>query len=64
MNCLQEAEISCPYCGEVISILLDGSVEEQQYIEDCQVCCRPMVIVSSVSSQGDCHVEARHENDA
>jgi hypothetical protein len=64
MNCLQEVDISCPYCGEVISILVDGSVEAQQYIEDCQVCCRPIVIVLSVSSRGDCLVEARHENDA
>jgi hypothetical protein len=64
MNCLQEVDISCPYCGEVISILVDGSVEKQQYIEDCQVCCQPIVIVSSVSSRSGCLVEARHENDA
>jgi len=64
MNCLHEVDINCPYCGETISIVLDGSIEEQHYIEDCQVCCRPIVIVSSVSPQGDCHVEARHENDA
>jgi len=64
MNSLHEVDIRCPYCGEAISIMVDGSIEEQQYIEDCQVCCRPIVIVSSVSSQGDCLVEARHENDA
>ena len=64
MNCLHELDISCPYCGETISIVVDGSIEEQQYIEDCQVCCRPIVIVLNVSSQGDFHVEARHENDA
>ena len=33
---------SCPYCGEPISMLLDLSVPEQTYIEDCEVCCRPI----------------------
>ena len=64
MELIQEANISCPYCGEVISILLDGSVDEQQYIEDCQVCCKPIVILVRVSADGRCVVEARDENEA
>lgn len=63
MTLLQESDIPCPYCGETISILIDGSFEEQRYIEDCQVCCRPMVIVLSVSPSGDFRVEARHEDE-
>jgi len=63
MNLLQETIINCPYCGEPITILLDGSIEEQQYIEDCQVCCRPMDIHVSVAADGSCQVEARDEND-
>lgn len=35
---------TCPYCWETISILLDLSVTEQEYIEDCEVCCRPIDI--------------------
>lgn len=41
-----EIEIHCPYCGELIAILIDGSVEAQDYVEDCQVCCQPMDISS------------------
>ena len=63
MNLLQENTISSPYCGEMITILVDGSVEEQQYIEDCQVCCRPIEIRISVSANGSCQIEARDEND-
>lgn len=37
-----ERDISCPYCGEVITVLIDDSVPHQTYIEDCQVCCRPI----------------------
>jgi hypothetical protein len=34
----------CPYCWEEISMLLDKSVREQTYIEDCEVCCNPIEI--------------------
>ncbi len=40
----ETAEVSCPYCGETITIVLDLSVEEQAYIEDCSVCCQPMSV--------------------
>ena len=38
------AEVSCPYCGETITLFLDLSIEEQSYIEDCSVCCQPMTV--------------------
>jgi hypothetical protein len=37
----------CPYCWEEISMLLDTSVREQTYIEDCEVCCNPIEVSSS-----------------
>lgn len=37
-----EAVVICPYCGESVEIGLDpGSGSVQDYVEDCQVCCRP-----------------------
>lgn len=35
---------TCPYCWQEISFVLDLSVGEQSYIEDCEVCCRPIQI--------------------
>ncbi len=36
------ADVSCPYCGERTTITLDpGSGASQDYVEDCEVCCRP-----------------------
>ena len=32
----------CPYCGEPIEALVDASQGDQQTIEDCSVCCRPI----------------------
>jgi len=43
------AEVSCPYCGETITLFLDLSVDEQSYIEDCSVCCQPMAVSYSVA---------------
>ena len=43
MNELQEHSVQCPYCGETIEVLIDCSVPQQNYIEDCQVCCRPII---------------------
>lgn len=40
-----EHSFTCPYCFEEISMLLDLSVDElQTYIEDCEVCCRPIQV--------------------
>jgi hypothetical protein len=34
--------VTCPYCGEENPIVLDpGGGTAQDYVEDCQVCCRP-----------------------
>ncbi len=63
MNSLEEREISCPYCGEVIAILLDCSVHEQNYIEDCQVCCRPISFKLWQDFDGDINLTISHENE-
>jgi len=39
-----EQEFQCPCCGEIITMLLDLSVPSQAYTEDCEVCCRPILI--------------------
>jgi hypothetical protein len=44
MNLQEIVEVDCPYCGERISLSVDCSVQRQQYIEDCQVCCNPIIV--------------------
>ena len=41
---LESIRQHCPYCGEVIELLVDPSAGPQRYTEDCEVCCRPMVV--------------------
>ena len=41
----QSCDYECAYCGEVNSTFVDPSQgTNQQYIEDCQVCCRPNLL--------------------
>lgn len=63
--------VRCPYCGEWLEIFIDRSVRRQEYIEDCQVCCRPIILTVTLdgldgpggNDDGDAHVEARTEED-
>lgn len=54
-----EAVVICPYCGEPNEIGLDaagGAV--QDYVEDCQVCCRPWRVTVAYDEEGDAQVAA------
>jgi hypothetical protein len=62
MNALQEFAVSCPYCGEAIELVVDCSAGSQTYIEDCQVCCKPMNVVVAVSAEGVATVNVVDEN--
>jgi transcription elongation factor Elf1 len=39
---LDEQQVSCPYCGEQITVFIDVSQGNHETIEDCFVCCRPI----------------------
>jgi hypothetical protein len=52
-----EAEVACPYCGERVLLGLDpGGGTTQEYVEDCQVCCRPWRVRVSYGETGAAEV--------
>lgn len=58
---LHEEQITCPFCWESITVLVDPS-ESQLYTEDCSICCRPILIQTEV--QGDyVSVQVTQEDD-
>lgn len=60
---LEEATISCPYCGEAVTVLIDCSAGDQRYVEDCFVCCQPIELVVTVAPDARlASVEAWPEN--
>jgi hypothetical protein len=44
--------VQCPYCGEPFDTLVDLSAGSTSYIEDCQICCRPIELGIEVAVDG------------
>ena len=58
----REAAYICDACGEEVVIPVDPSAgEEQEYVEDCPVCCQPNVIHVEFDPDGDVRVWAERE---
>lgn len=45
-------------------MLVDDSAGDQRYIEDCQVCCRPIDVVVRIDDGGKPRVDATAQDDA
>ncbi|HEY0350592.1 MAG TPA: CPXCG motif-containing cysteine-rich protein [Gemmatimonadales bacterium] len=57
------ATVFCPYCGEINEIGLDpGSGTEQEYVEDCQVCCRAWQVRVHYLPDGSADVAVQPED--
>jgi len=44
--------VDCPYCGERFETPVDLTAGSFSYVEDCQVCCRPIELSGEVSAAG------------
>ena len=56
--------LSCPYCGEDNEIEVDDSGgREQEYTEDCQVCCRPWQVRVLLDEDGEAMVSLHTEDE-
>ena len=63
MEFLPQEIVSCPYCGEAIEVLIDPQETGHEYIEDCQVCCRPITFSISADYEGNLLVDLQGENE-
>ena len=59
---LETEQYTCPYCGENVEAVLDLSGGDQSYIEDCPVCCRPIVFTLQTDGN-EWMLEVSTEND-
>ena len=60
---MEPVNTMCPYCGEPIELLVDSSVRKQQYIEDCEVCCKPITVRVRIDAEGFPIVQVSQEDD-
>jgi hypothetical protein len=44
--------VQCPYCGESFETQVDTSSGSARYVEDCQICCRPIEFILEVDHAG------------
>lgn len=63
MQSLEELTVGCPYCGEPIAVLIDPQEAGNEYIEDCQVCCKPILFAVTTDPMGELTVSVRDENE-
>lgn len=47
--------VQCPYCGERLETRVDLTTGDREYIEDCQVCCRPIQFSIELDESGALH---------
>ncbi|GEM_PF-602474 len=60
---IEDIDIDCPYCGEVNTLNVDVLAGNQQYTEDCKVCCQPIAIrLSADIENGVTHCVVEPEN--
>ena len=62
MSLLETEKIQCPYCWQIMELVVDQSIGQQEYIEDCEICCRP-IIFDVVSNGGQIEMQVRREQD-
>lgn len=56
--------IDCPYCGERYETSADPSGGSASYVEDCAVCCSPIVVQLIVGTDDQIEeVRSRREQD-
>ncbi|MEH6650547.1 MAG: CPXCG motif-containing cysteine-rich protein [Motiliproteus sp.] len=60
-----ERRVICPWCSAGFTLLIDPSLEEQDYLEDCQVCCQPILldVVVDCEQRRILHLDLKREND-
>ena len=59
-----DAEIECPYCGELVTVFVDpGGGERQTYEEDCPICCRTWVVHAVEEEPGGFAVAVARQDD-
>lgn len=73
---ITDFDVSCPYCGETFNTLIDysallinndidaGNTHDYTYVEDCQVCCQPILFTPIINADGELQdVIIRSENE-
>jgi hypothetical protein len=42
----QSQTVQCPYCGQMMGLIIDTSAGSHRLTTDCEVCCRPFDVIA------------------
>ncbi len=59
---VEPCDCECPWCWEKVTFYVDLTAARQEYTEDCEVCCKPVIVTVEVDEEEDVHVAARRED--
>lgn len=59
---MEFVDVWCPCCGEPLELAVDATAGAQSYVEDCQVCCKPMVVRVRIDEDGLPQVDVSAES--
>ena len=59
---IEEKAAQCPYCWEQIFFEIDPSIDIQEYVEDCHVCCNPILLRINITGEG-INIQTAKEDD-
>lgn len=60
---VETVDVDCPNCGRALELIVDCSAGSQDYVEDCEVCCRPIQVTVQIDPDGFPLVTTRREDD-
>lgn len=61
---IEPRKLPCPWCGELNTVMLDVTLEDGEFVEDCAVCCAPILYAVRTELETDCRqIWCRKENE-
>jgi hypothetical protein len=57
----EEITVACPYCAEPFVVEPEPSDDPVEYVEDCHICCKPILITVTYSEDGSDVVVVRDD---
>ena len=59
----EAVEIFCPYCGEPSTISVGVAEEDDDFVQDCPVCCRPWKVRIRIRRDGSADITVAAEGE-
>lgn len=60
---LPQLDVTCPYCGEAFTAVVDTGEGDTEYVQDCEICCHPIRFRVRLDGDAPVAVETAREDD-